>query len=72
MSRHALPRWLLLFCFAVFPAGCVKEYLSKVRGPGFDERSREFAAEAPAREDAGRPFSFSTKAREIEQNFGFD
>ncbi len=82
MTFRPLPDWSLfrrplvrlgVALFLILPAGgCVRDYLARLRGPGFDERSKEFTAEVPQRENAGKSFSFSTKAQEIEQNFGFN
>jgi hypothetical protein len=71
MSFRDWPRLLLLLALSVFAAGCVKEHLSKARGPGFNDQAQELTADIPQRENAGKPYSFSTKGREIEQNFGF-
>jgi hypothetical protein len=61
--------WLMLLL--VLPAGCIKDSLNRLRGPGFDDRSKRMTSEIPERENAGKPFSFSTKAQEIERDFGF-
>ena len=53
-------------------SGCTKNHLSDVRGPGFNDQAKNLTADIPQRENAGKPYSFSTKAREIEQNFGFE
>jgi hypothetical protein len=55
----------------VFTAGCIQEQLARLRGPGFDERSKRLTSDIPDREEAGRPHSFSSKAQEIEADFGF-
>jgi hypothetical protein len=65
--------WLclgVLSFLAVFATGC-QEHLARLRGPGFDEGSKRFTSEIPEREQAGRPHNLSSKAREIEANFGF-
>ncbi len=62
--------WLIVLIVA--PTGCVKDYLARWRGPGFDENTKRFTSELPQRKNEGKPHSFSTKAREIESNFGFE
>jgi hypothetical protein len=61
--------WLTLLL--TLSTGCIKDYLNRLRGPGFDNGSKRMTSEIPARENAGKPFSFSTKAQEIERDFGF-
>ena len=72
MSFRESLRVLLFLVVPIFAAGCVKEHLSKARGPGFNDQAKDLTADVPQRENAGKPFSFSTKAREIEENFGFE
>ena len=76
MPGRSKSHWwrLLLALLAVsvtLPTGCTREHLSRLRGSGFDERSNRMTAEIPSREEAGKPYSFSSKAQEIEANFGF-
>jgi hypothetical protein len=52
--------------------GCVNDYLARWRGTGYDEKTKEFTSEIPQRAKEGKPFSFSTKAQEIEKDFGFE
>jgi hypothetical protein len=63
---------LILFAFLLpLSAGCITDYIARLRGPGFDDGSKRLTSEVPARENAGKPFGFSTKAQEIEANLGY-
>jgi hypothetical protein len=70
-SFRPLRRLTWLAVLVVLPMGCIKDWASRLRGPGFDEGTRRFTSEIPERANEGKPFSFSTKAQEIEGNFGF-
>jgi hypothetical protein len=67
-----LLRRLTLLAVCLASAGCMKDYLARFRGTGFDDRTKELTAEIPQRAKEGKPFTFSTKAQEIEKNFGFE
>lgn len=62
---------LLLAAFLAFAGGCIQDYLARLRGTGFDESSRRLTSEIPQRAKEGKPFTFSTKAQEIEADFGY-
>ncbi len=62
--------WVLIVTLT--PAGCTFDFLDRLRGPGFDDDSKRLTSELPQRKREGKPFSFSTKGREIEKNFGFE
>jgi hypothetical protein len=71
MKLRGRRRLVWLLPLLLLPTGCIKDYLGRLRGPGFDDRSKRMTSEIPAREEAGKPFSFSTKAQEIGRDFGF-
>jgi hypothetical protein len=62
---------VLVGLLSILSPGCTREHFARLRGPGFDEGSKRLTSEIPAREEAGKPHSFSSKAQEIESNFGY-